>query len=72
MHTFKNVSPLLDYPRIYRQVSFDEETFGFLQETKRALAESLGYRLTNAGVLRVLLLSHPASAQTEESQDGEE
>lgn len=53
------VSPRLDRPRIYRQVSFDKRTFDLFQEAKRCLSSAKEAHLTNSEVLRMLLLSHP-------------
>jgi hypothetical protein len=52
--------------RIYRQVTFDRLTFDALQNTKRLLNEYHSVLLTNAEVVRALILSHPAV--TQESQ----
>lgn len=59
MTEFESISPLLEHPRIHRQVSFDLETFDLLQDAKRILVEAFGRPITNSGALRVLLLSHP-------------
>lgn len=54
-----NTSPRLGHPRIHRQVSFDVQTFDALQDAKRQLSVTEGFPLTNSGVLRMLVLSHP-------------
>jgi hypothetical protein len=63
MTEFESISPLLEHPRIHRQVSFDSETFDLLQDAKRLLLELYGRPITNSGTLRVLLLSHPLASQ---------
>ena len=71
MQKTNQISPFLGRPRIYRQVSFDVETFDVLQSAKRQLSAAMGESLNNSGVLRVLLLSHPlAGADREDATDG--
>ena len=59
MKRSKPISPQLGRPRIYRQVTFDGQTFDRFQEAKRSLSAAEKKNLTNSEVLRVLLLSHP-------------
>jgi len=58
----EEVSPDLDTPRIRRYVAFDLPTFDALQEAKRRLSRLHRLELSNAAVLRVMLLSHPWTA----------
>ena len=55
-----HIDPPLGAGRVFRQVAFDVETFDALQDMKRALNDYWCDYLTNAEVLRVLILSHPA------------
>lgn len=54
------VSPVLGLPRIYREVTFDVETFDHLKAWHRELERVHGHAITNSELLRVLILSVPA------------
>jgi hypothetical protein len=56
----RTVSPRLTTGRVYRSVAFDVETFDALKEWQRDLEETLGERIGNAEVLRMLILAHHA------------
>lgn len=71
MYQMTHLAPMPGHPRVHRQVSYDIPTFDALHDAKRALSEELGRPLTNSGVLRLLLLSHPiVRAGSEEASDG--
>ena len=59
MNTIFDIPVTFGDTRIHRQVTFDRQTFDALQDTKRMLNEHHGDLLTNAEVLRALILSHP-------------
>lgn len=59
MNTIFDIDPTFGATRIHRQVTFDKQTFDALQDTKRMLNAHHNDLLTNAEVLRVLILSHP-------------
>lgn len=52
------VPPLIGMPRIYRQVTFDLETFDHLKAWHRELQQFYGVPLTNSELLRTLILAH--------------
>jgi len=63
-------SPRLGHPRIHRHVSFDLETFDTLQDAKRRLSPTDGFSLTNSGLLRMLILSHPCCRTATQEKRG--
>ncbi len=50
---------LVGTTQIFRQTKFDLQTFDMLQQIKRQLNAHHDALLTNAEILRVLILSHP-------------
>jgi len=53
------VSPALSERRVFRDIRFDLESFDRLKDWERVLSRHHGRKLSNAEVLRVLLLSAP-------------
>ena len=64
MKNIYQVAPEVGVLRIYRSTTFDLGTFDAFQGIKRDLSKHWGRRLTNAEVLRALVLSHPATNGT--------
>lgn len=60
MNNIFAMKPTFGGTRIYRQVTFDRQTFDALQDTKRSLNEYWDDHLTNAEVIRLLILTHPS------------
>ena len=60
MNNIFAMKPTFGDTRIYRQITFDRAGFDALQNMKRSLNEFWDVQLTNAEVIRLLILTHPS------------
>ena len=59
MHEILAVQPKLQRPEVFRRTKFDIPTMDALCGLKRSLSEYWGRMLTNAEVLKTIIMSHP-------------
>ncbi len=59
MQTPFDIPPSLSEGRVFRDIRFDVQSFDRLKDWERVLSRQHGRKLSNAEVLRVLLLSAP-------------
>lgn len=59
MHAILAIQPTLETPKIFRRTQLDIPTMDALQRIKRSLSEYWGRMLTNAEVLKTIIMSHP-------------